>query len=280
MSDFTSSLPIRTENNGDVKIILVDSSNPSLGATVDSSGALKTNVTFSGPVTANQGSPNTNGNGWPVKITDGVNGDVAVKAPSIPANASDPSLVVGLSPNSPLPTGTNQIGHVIVDSSALVYQPTGSQLHVQIDAGTSNIGKVAILDSSGNVITVTNPLPVFVSAKVPGTEINDYNTVVAIATNGTSNHDYTITVGKTFIGKKFWATASGKLKVEVQVSPDGVTFSSKWVGFNSTATPNINIDLDVFSISDSGAGSKIRIIRTNLDKTAMDVYSTISGTEQ
>ena len=49
------------------------------GFNVDSSGQLKVlvqnspSVTVSGTVTANQGTPNTNANGWPVKITDGTN---------------------------------------------------------------------------------------------------------------------------------------------------------------------------------------------------------------
>jgi len=70
--------------------------------------------------------------GWPVKVTDGTNtmptGDVvaraifekitdgtntaAVKAASTAAVAADPSLVVALSPNSPVPTGSNTIGAV------------------------------------------------------------------------------------------------------------------------------------------------------------------------
>jgi len=67
---------------------------------------------------------------WPVKVTDGTNtmptGDVvaraifekitdgtntaAVKAASTAAVVADPSLVVALSPNSPVPTGSNTIG--------------------------------------------------------------------------------------------------------------------------------------------------------------------------
>ncbi len=52
------------------------------------------------------------------KITDGTN-TAAVKAASTAAVAADPSLVVALSPNSPLPAGTNVIGHVVVDSGSI-----------------------------------------------------------------------------------------------------------------------------------------------------------------
>jgi hypothetical protein len=51
-------------------------------------------------------------NAWPIKITDATNGPVAIKAASTAAAATDPSLVVGFSPNSPLPTGSNTIGVV------------------------------------------------------------------------------------------------------------------------------------------------------------------------
>lgn len=274
MSDILSSLPIRTETAGDVKIIIVDSSNTSLGVTVDGTGALKTTATFTGSVSADQGIPNTAANGWPVKITDGTN---ILGTPANPVRFD--------------PTGTTT-QPVSLSGNVTVVQTTGTNLHTVVDSGTitnitnpvaatqSGSWSVAVKDSSGNAITTANPLPVFLSATVPGTEVNNYSTASAVAANATSNHDYTITSGKTFIGKKFWASASGKMKVEVQISPDGSTFNTKWVGFNSTAHPNITIDLDTFSVSDSGTGSKIRIIRTNLDKGAQDLYSTISGTEQ
>ena len=58
-------------------------------------------------VTGNQGSANTPvANASRIKITDGTNTS-AVKAASTAAVATDPSLVVAFSPNSPLPTGTN-----------------------------------------------------------------------------------------------------------------------------------------------------------------------------
>lgn len=258
MSDLLASLPIRTENPGDVRIAIVDSSNPLLGATVDSSGNLKTSATFSGTVTVEQ------------------------------------------------PTGSNL--HTVVDSGSIsvdnfpatqpisgtvtVVQPTGTNLHTVLDSGTltditnpvavtqSGSWAVAVKDSSGNDITTANPLPVFISASVPGAEVNDYNTTTVAGNGGTNNHTYIITASKTFKGKKFWASASGLLRIDVQVSTDGSLFNTKWTGFNSAADPNINIELDVFSVTDSGVGSAIRIIRTNREKTAMDVYSTISGVEQ
>jgi hypothetical protein len=63
--------------------------------------------------TVTQGPANTVANAWPEKITDGVN-TAAVKAASTPAAATDPALVVAVSPNNtvavsaaalPLPAG-------------------------------------------------------------------------------------------------------------------------------------------------------------------------------
>lgn len=65
--------------------------------------------------TVNQGTPNTLANAWPVEMTDGTNGPVAVKPSGQAATGTDPAAVVTVSPNSvalPLSTGaatnTNQ----------------------------------------------------------------------------------------------------------------------------------------------------------------------------
>jgi hypothetical protein len=71
-------------------------------------------VTVSGVATsANQ----TNGT-QQTQITDGVNGVAAVKAASTAAVAADKSIVVAVSPNSPLPTGVNRIGKTTIRNSA------------------------------------------------------------------------------------------------------------------------------------------------------------------
>ena len=106
-----------------------------------------------------------------------------------------------------------------------------------------------------------------------GTEKVDYNTAAAVASGATSNHDYTtLAAAKLY---QVWASASGKLKIEVQVetASGSGTFNTIAVGFNSTATPNINLDLSKYKAVVSGA--KVRVIRTNKDNQSQDVYSTI-----
>jgi len=51
-------------------------------------------------------------NPFPISITDGYNAQVSVKGATIPASTSDHAMVIALSPNSPIPTGTNNIGIV------------------------------------------------------------------------------------------------------------------------------------------------------------------------
>lgn len=370
MSDFNSSLPVRTENAGDVKNIQVDATVPSQGASIDANGAGKQRIadasgnlitsgaqgtqraldveinfgsavidprsvralTAADVVTANQGSANTITNAWPVKLTDGTN-TVAVAPASTAASVAQAAEVVALSPNSPLPAGTNALGSVkaqlqdnagtaitlgqktmsasvpVVISSdqthfpvemqdnsgnGLTSQVNGTQraldvginvAGVQIDPRqiraltAADVVTANVKDATGNPFSISNPLPVVMSQILPGTEVNDYNTVTSIAAQGVSNHDYTISTGKTFKGHKFHASASGKMKIEIQISADGTTFTSKFVCFNSVSNPDINLDLGNMSLSDVGTGSKIRVIRTNKDLTAQDLYSTISGQE-
>lgn len=198
-------------------------------------------------VAANQGAPNTLANGWPVEITDGTN-KAAVKAASTTAAATDPSLVVALSPNSPVPAGTNLIG------GATVY------------VGSSPNGP-------------TNPVFVSLSDTV-GTSIDSYQTSAALAAGSTANLDYTVTAAKTFYTKQLFASGSGKIKVVLsyETAPASGVFTTFFVGFNSTANPNILIPVP--TAKTQVAGAKIRVSITNDDKAAFDVYETLSGTEQ
>lgn len=238
-------------------------------------------------VVANQGAPGTAANGWFVRPTDGTNSQSYTAAGEAKVTITEP-----------LPAGTNAIGIVAVSNLPTTVDTNfgtvgASTIRVAAEPGNAagiadfnngatsaqTLRVAANLSVAGANVSGTNPVPVTITSAVVGTSINNYSTVAAVAAGATSNHIYTITTGKTFNGKKIWATASGALKIEVRVSPDGSTYSSLWVGFNSTATPNISIDLDELVFLESGVGSTVEVIRTNVDKKAMDVYSTISGTE-
>lgn len=112
-----------------------------------------------------------------------------------------------------------------------------------------------------------------------GTAINDYNLGSAVAAAATSNHDYTVTAAKTLYLNEIEASGSGKMKIEVQTETGSGTgvFNTKFVQFNSTAAPNMSIAIrNAVSVV---AGAKVRIIRTNLDGSAQNLYSSICGQE-
>ena len=111
---------------------------------------------------------------------------------------------------------------------------------------------------------------VVIADATPGTPINDFNTIVAVAAAATSNHDYTVPGGETFYLNQIEASGTGKMKIEVIVN--AVT---KFVQFNSTANTNMTIHIDNPIVATTG--QVVRIIRTNRDNQAQDLYSTISG---
>lgn len=302
MADFNSSLPVRTENAGDVIVKVGDATTPSQQLAIDSSGRVT--------VLLDDGSGNhitSQASGGQRALDVGINVSgvqidprqiraltsadvvsvVQSTSPWITSDIADGSVTGGTA-------GTKSLLAGAVYTSSLPTLTTGQQVALQVDssgrllvgsiaaalpAGTNNIGKVSIQDSSGNPFSVANPLPVVLSSSAPGTYINSYHTTSGLAAGSSVNQDYSITAAKTMTVRKIWATATGKLKAEIQISPDGTTFTTFWVGLNSTATPNIDIQLDTLAIQETGTGAKIRVILTNDDKSAMDVYSTISGTE-
>jgi hypothetical protein len=419
MADFNSSLPVRTQNNGDVVVNIADGTTETQKLAVDASGRITTKMDdgsgnpitsqangaqraldvgidvagvqidprlvegavttaaptyttgtnqqlsltlagalrvdasgttqpVSGTVTANQGTPNTLANGWPVEITDGTN-KAAVKAASTAAAATDPSLVVALSPNSPLPTGANVIGAVtqsggpwtqnltqvggssitlgqkvmasslpvvissdqsainvlntangsisggtagtqslaagMIANSAALTLTNGQQVALQSDlagnlkvnletpipAGTNLIGGTTVYVGS-TAASISNPLPVTITASVPGTPIQDYHTSASLAAGSSVTFTYTVVAAHTFSLERVWASASGKIKVVVQ---NGAT--TIFTAFNSTATPNV--DITIVAPPTIAAAGTVNVIITNDDIAAMDVYATIEGNQ-
>lgn len=270
-------------------------------------------LTSADVVTANQGSAALITSAWPVKGTDGTNSQAYLSTGEAKVSVTQPlpagtnvigSVNQGTSPwitkdsaNGAVTPGTaasfSELAGLVGASSS----PTltaGQQAALQGDlsgnlkvvvnqplpAGTNLLGAINI-DIGGSAVSATNPVPVTLSAGVSGTLVNNYNTASAVAAGGTSNHTYTITTSKAFQGKKIHAASAGAMKIEVQISPDGASFSSVFVAFNSTATPNIDIDLDeILFFEAASTGAAIRVIRTNREVlSAEDVYSTISGVE-
>ena len=98
---------------------------------------------ITGTVTADQGTPNTAANAWPVKVTDGTD-TLAITA------AGEASVIVAAA----LPAGTNSIGQVTANAGTgnfTVVQATGTNLHAVIDASALPSGAATAADqATGN----------------------------------------------------------------------------------------------------------------------------------
>lgn len=296
MSDFQSSLPSRTENPGDIAAKIVDGTITSQALTVNADGSV--NITDNGGSLTVDGTVELgattlaalesitvqNGAGASaVNIQDGGN--------SITVDASDLDVrdlafatdKVDVSGSSVTVSATD------LDIRNLVAATDSVSSHLKDGAGTSITSTttgakqaldVSLKDSAGNQLGSTaSPLVVAISPDPAGAEINNYDTAAAIAAAATSNHIYTVTGGTTLKLTQIEASASGKMKIEVQVETGVATnvYTTRFVQFNSTAETNMTIHLTApISVA---AGVRVRVIRTNRENQAQDVYSTISGVE-
>lgn len=106
--------------------------------------------------------------------------NAAVKAASTAALATDPSLVVALSPNSALPTGANTIGSVS-NISGTVSLPTGASTAARQDTGNASLASLdtktpglgqAVMAASTPVVLASNQTAISVSGEITATGAN------------------------------------------------------------------------------------------------------------
>ncbi len=248
MADYPSSLPVRSEADGADERLqskLVDFTTPSQGMTIDAQGNAHVEVHGDNPA----------GSDEVLRLSE--LGHASVDGVYDGTNNSDPS----------------QVGLVVHTRNAT---PADAQQVIRqtgISNSTVHAADIALHDATGAAFSETNPLPVYIAAD-PGTEVTNYDTQASLAANASDTHTYSVASG-TFELKQVWASASGKMKIEV-VYYDGASPSTLAVGFNSTANPNILIPFPPYVVV-GAAGKEIRVIRTNLDNQAQDVYSTVGG---
>jgi len=253
MADQNTALPIRSEADGTderVHTKIVDGTTPSQRATVDTDGNLHIEA----------------------HANDPANVDRVLRVSELGALTPDG---VFHATNNTKPGNVGLVGH---SRAASPGDSDQNNRLTSITSGTVHALDVAIRDESGNPFSASNPIPV-TSVDSEGTEVNNYDTTAAVAAGASDNHDYTVTALMTLKLSQIEATASGKLKLEVQVETGVATavFNTLWVLFNSTANPNIQLPInEPVSVP---AGVKVRLIRTNKDNQPQDVYSTISGHE-
>lgn len=206
MSDYHSSLPVRTETAGDVISKLCDGTTNTQQLAIDSNGRASVNVV-------------EGGNEW--DITGNKNGSINIAEQTLTAVA---------------------------------------------------ISK----DQTAN--TELNPIFVSVTNSTSGGEVHHYKVATVVGSGLSDTHTYTVTTGKTLLLKQIEVSGSGKVKAELKVGTVGSTVS-KWVGFNSTGTPMIQLHLD--KNIEVASTDVVEVIITNREQGAIsqDLYSTIIGQE-
>ena len=279
MSDFNSALPIRTEAAGDVIVKIADATLTGQQLTVNADGSVNTNSV----VTATNldirdlvfATDKVDASGSEVSL------DSATLAAleNITVSASDLDI-------RDLAFATDKIdasGSVIaLDAPTLAALENITVSATDLDIRDLSHSQDSIKIGDGTdflAINADGSINVTISDAVAGDSINNYSTVAALAAGASSNHDYTVTALKTLRLNQIHASGSGKIKIEIQIETAAAsgTFNTRFVGFSSTANPNI--DLSITNAIDVVAGAKVRVIRTNKDLLSQDVYSTISGSE-
>ena len=150
-----------------------------------------------------------------------------------------------------------------------------------VTSGTVHAQDVSLHDENGNPYSGTNPMPVTFEQS-EGTEIHDFDQAVAIAKDASSNHDYSVADTNVLLLREILCSASGKARFELQIGDGAVseTFTTKAVVFNSTANPNAPIVFtDPIVVTGTANTTTVRVVKTNLDNQAQDLYSTIVGVE-
>jgi len=183
LTDGTNEAAIATgaAGSGDNALVVGLSPNSPLPSGSNALGSVTANIGTTGGLALNStlidGSQQT-------KITNGTI-DVAVKAASTAAASGDNALVVGLSPNSPLPAGSNAIGTVTATQptaaslNATVVQSTAANLNA-----TSAQGAAATLAGAWpSKITDGTNGPVAVRGASSSASVSDPALVVQISPN-------------------------------------------------------------------------------------------------
>ena len=170
-----------------------------------------------------------------------------------------------------LTDATTESQRLAIDSSGL------AQVDVAAHALT-NANAVPI-SANNTANSVANPLFVFSTQDVvSGTEVHDYDTASAVASDATDNHDYTVT-GTTFLLKSVIVSGSGSIKFEIQSGPVAglATFAVGFLTGRQGDTKQLFFD-PAREVPVTSTGT-VRIIRTNRQGAATDLYSTIIGND-
>lgn len=211
MADYDSSLPVRTEAAGDVDVFISDATTPAQKLKVNADGSIDVNADLA--------------TGAKVIITDGtddleINNDGSLNAVVTATDldirdldsATDSVEVLQAAHDNLNANANMQVGNTDVSNGNPVpVSDAGGSLTVDatdldirdLDDASDSVA-AHLFDENGAAYTPANPLPVQIEANVSGDDVCDYQTSAAVAKDASVNHDYTVSVGKTFLGEEAW----------------------------------------------------------------------------
>lgn len=260
MADQDTSLPIRTEADGAderVHVKIVDGTTPSQRTTVDTDGNVHAEMHGNDPAATDR----------VVRLSE--------------LGALTPDGVYDVANN----TKPGNVGVVASSRAASSVDSTQTErlTSVEDSGGTVRALDISLHDEAGEAYSADNPLPVSLEES-EGDEIHDFNEAASIASDATSEHTYSVADGRTFSLQGIHASASGKMKVELQIGDGALSevFVTKDISFNSTANPQANIDFFRVPIKVIGTANTttVKVIRTNRDNQSQDLHSLIIGVER
>ena len=166
-------------------------------------------------------------------------------------------------------------GIVVSDRTASPSEVSMVKRPTAVDGeGESVCLDTSLHDQDGNAYDLQNPLPV-VPVETVGVSVDEFNQSTAVLRNDSDNHDYVVLT--TFKNLEVECSGSGYARFELQVEtgPSSTVFNPVMVKFNSTAKPNVKLKYG----KTVPTGAIIRVVKTNLDNQAQNLYSQITGLE-
>lgn len=286
MSDFNSSLPVRTELPGDVIVKVADATTPSQQLTVNPDGSVN--------ITDNSGSITVDAIDLDIRDLAFATDKVDVSGSTVTLDATTLAALESITVQNGagaaavnIQDGGNSltVDAADLDIRNLVFATdkvdvSGSAVTAVVTATDLDIRDLTHVSDSIKVGDGTDFLAVNTDGSINvvvqedvGTEVVNYNTAAAVAAGATTNHDLVFASASKLY--QVLGSASGKLKTEIQIETAAAsgTFNTICVRFNSTANPDC--DMSLIKYAAIPAGARVRVIRTNKDNQAQDVYSTI-----
>jgi len=176
------------------------------------------------------------------------------------------------------------------DGTEFLSIATDGQAEVTVTDAQAAVGATAPLeavqvgaqDPSGNVSALqtdsAGALKVVLVEDAGETDILDFQTTAAVAKDANATHNYVVTNAKTFDRVSLLVGSEGRVKVQLGTWDGVSTFTPKAVYFQDP-TENRQVQFPALSLLGDGTVA-IRVIITNLDGGATDLYSTLQGIEE